>query len=226
MTYPGRSFTVVNRASPATRCSVPRSPRMRLRMIRSRKGGGGDTGQGVTAGLADRGAGDHHPCRPIPSLDQRLLAHMIEAVEPGGHRSLSPKLRLAWMPRPPLACASWALRARNYMIADRLSGEQLQAGQFVITERKQAGRVNNSESSLMPHQVRHSGSIDSRLCRDDRGSRCQAADGDRGRPDGRGNTVAPEVKEDARPGRISCVRNAETPSGSGGVAWAPPVSRP
>jgi hypothetical protein len=37
------------------------------------------------------------------------------------------------------------------MIADRLSGEQLQAGQFVITERKQAGRVNDSESSLMPH---------------------------------------------------------------------------
>ena len=41
-------------------------------------------------------------------------------------------------------------------------------------------------------------------------SRCKAADGGHGRPDGRGEHRRPRGKEDTRPGRISCVRNVET----------------
>ena len=48
-------------------------------------------------------------------------------------------------------------------------------------------------------------------------SRRKAAGGGHGRTDGRRNTVAPGV-EDTRPGRISCVWNVGTPSGSGGAS--------
>jgi hypothetical protein len=37
-----------------------------------------------------------------------------------------------------------------------------------------------------------------------------AADGDHGRPDGRGEHRRPRGIEDTRPGRISCARNVET----------------
>jgi hypothetical protein len=66
-----------------------------------------------------------------------------------------------------------------------------------VTGEGKAGRVNDAESLLMPRQSDSPGRMEATGVVG--AGRWKAAGGDRGRPDGRGNTVAPGVKRTPDP---------------------------